>query len=344
MRFLVLCVAALALASAARAESGLFVGVDDDLAKWLRSPRAPLAVERDLGLRAVRFSVTWRPGERALDQDTRAELGRAVPAAFGLRVVLSLTGTARDAPLDAASRDDYCAFARDTLRRFPVVNDVVIWNEANTKAYWPQRDGGATYEALLAACWDVLHAYRPTVNVIDSTAAGDSPGDFLRAVGKAARASGRTLPVLDTVGHHPYPATNAEPPSRTHKPGSIRQGDLARLVAALEDAFGRVPPVWFLEDGWQSSVPADEVDAYEGHETAAPVDPGTQADRLTAAIRLAYCQPHVEAFFNFQLVDERKLGGWQSGLLYADGTPKPAYAAVKDAVAEVNTGSVACNR
>ncbi|MHB8642111.1 MAG: hypothetical protein ACYDA3_04420 [Gaiellaceae bacterium] len=335
---------ALALVPVARADTGLIVGVDDDLAKWLRSPKAPLAVERDLGLRAVRFSVRWHSGESTLDANTRAELSRAIPAAYGLRVVLSVTGVAQDAPQDGAARDDFCSFVRNTLQRFPTVNDVAIWNEANTKAFWsPQKGAPAAYEALLARCWDILHAYRPAVNVIDSTAARSNPGDFLRGVGRALRASGRSEPVLDTVGHHPYPATNAELPTRKHKPGSIGEGDLDRLVAALHDAFGTVPPIWYLEDGYQSSVPAGLSGEYDGVESSrSVVDPATQADRLTAAVRLAYCQPHVAAFFNFELVDERDLAGWQSGILYADGTPKPAYAALKATIAQLDTGEVAC--
>ena len=40
------------------------------------------------------------------------------------------------------------------------------------------------------------------------------------------------------------------------------------------------------------------------------------------------------AFFNFQLRDDPDLVGWQSGVLYADGTPKPAYGLLEDAVQE----------
>jgi hypothetical protein len=347
MRLAVLCVLVLTLAPAARADTGLLVGVDDDLAKWLRNPRAPLAVERDLGLRAVRFSVAWQPGETTLDDTTRGELSRAIPAAYGLRVVLSVTGTGGDAPQDDISRTQFCAFVRSILQRYPTVNDVVIWNEVNSAAFWsPQKGAPAAYEALLARCWDILHAYRPSVNVIDSTAARKDPAKFVRALGAAYRASGRTEPILDTVGHHPYPATNTESPAKTHKT-SIGEGDLPKLEAALHDAFAGtaqpLPAIWYLEDGYQSSVPAFERDAYDGVErTRTVVDPATQADRLVAALRLAYCQPHVAAFFNFELVDERDLGGWQSGLLYADGTPKPAYDAVKDVVAQIDTGQLAC--
>ena len=38
-----------------------------------------------------------------------------------------------------------------------------------------------------------------------------------------------------------------------------------------------------------------------------------QATQLSDALQVAYCQPAVAAFFNFELADEANLGGWQSG-------------------------------
>lgn len=38
--------------------------------------------------------------------------------------------------------------------------------------------------------------------------------------------------------------------------------------------------------------------------------------------------------------DGTSLAGWQSGILWADGTPKPSYPAVKAAIAEVAAGTV----
>jgi hypothetical protein len=67
-----------------------------------------------------------------------------------------------------------------------------------------------------------------------------------------------------------------------------------------------------------------------------------QAVQLGAALRLAYCQPRVQAFFNFLLVDEPSLGRWQSGLLWANWKRKPAFAAYRAANAEVRAGTVQC--
>ena len=40
--------------------------------------------------------------------------------------------------------------------------------------------------------------------------------------------------------------------------------------------------------------------------------------------------------------DERNLAGWQAGLLWADGTSKPAYAGFKAVVREVRQKAVNC--
>ena len=69
-----------------------------------------------------------------------------------------------------------------------------------------------------------------------------------------------------------------------------------------------------------------------------------QASQLTDAIRLAYCQPAVGAFFNFLLADEADLHGWQSGVMFSDWTPKPSYRALKSVIGEVNAHRVDCGR
>ena len=58
--------------------------------------------------------------------------------------------------------------------------------------------------------------------------------------------------------------------------------------------------------------------------------------QLADAIKIAYCQPLVGAYFNFHLVDEKDLAGWQSGVYWADGTPKPAYQALRKTAGQVN--------
>jgi hypothetical protein len=67
------------------------------------------------------------------------------------------------------------------------------------------------------------------------------------------------------------------------------------------------------------------------------------ASQLADAVRLAFCQPYVGAFFNFLLADEERLTGWQSGLLWSNWQPKPSYWGFQRAVAEVRRGLVDCS-
>jgi hypothetical protein len=376
----------LVAAPVANAEPGMFVGVSDDSFEWNTASMA--ATANDLGLRAVRVTLNWTPGQRLLSSGDRAALGRVVAGADGLRVVLAVFNQGYP-PLDDGSRDAYCSYLADAVTRFPEINDVVIWNEPNLSGFWrpqfgpPGEGAPEEYEALLAHCYDVLHALRSSINVIAPATSvwgndnpnafsniSHSPTTFIEDMGAAYRASGRTAPLFDTVGHHPYPTSSNERPWIVHAdPTIISLGDLGRLLSVLQEAFGgtaqQLPqdgvPIWYLETGYQTVIPASKSSFYYGVEDwpgavpdlVSPEPPAVQppdsspapdqATQLTDELRMTYCQPYVAADFNFMLQDEPVLGGWQSGLLWADGTRKGSYDAFKAAVAQVNAGTVDCS-
>jgi hypothetical protein len=343
-----LVVVTLVGAGSVHAEPGLMIGVHDDQIKWRSRPTPILASVESLGLDAMRVTLTWTPGRRNLTARHHHELRRILAAQRrGVRIVLGVYGRAEDAPTTAWAREDYCRFVRNVLVRYSEIRDVVIWNEANSDTFWRPRDSAAeSYAALLARCWDIVHASVVGANVVTTTAASHDPIGFLTAVAASYRASGRTLPLFDTVGHNPYPSTPGEPPAATHEV-YVGQGDIARLVGALDLAFADTPqpptPIWYLEDGFQTAVTRPRRALYAGQESVTGlVTTPDQASQLATALRLAYCQPRVEAFFNFLLVDEPSLGRWQSGLLWADWRRKPAFAAYRAAIAEVRAGAVAC--
>jgi hypothetical protein len=338
----------LAKAEPASAGPGLLVGVDDDRIKWTSRPTPILGAVRTLGLDAMRVTIEWRPGRRHLTRRDHTAIMRALSAhKRGVRVVLAVYGRADEAPAGRRAREDYCRFVRNTLRRYSEVKDVVVWNEANSDTFWrPREDAPAAYSALLARCWDLLHEAVPDVNVITTTAASHEPAAFIRGVGAAYRASGRKRPLFDTAGHNPYPLTPDEPPTARHEV-YIGQGDYDRFVAVLDESFVGTPqpaaPVWYLEHGFQTSVEGMRRSSYEGRETVTgTITPAEQAEQLAGALVLAYCQPRVTAFFNFLLVDEPSLEGWQSGLLWADWKRKPAFAAYRDAIGDLRRDAVEC--
>ena len=333
----------------ARAGTDLLIGVHDDRIKWTERPAPILGAVRALGLGGMRVTLEWRRGKRHLTSPDHDALRRAVAAhANGVRVVLGVYGPAAHPPRGRASREDYCRFVRNVLLRYAEIRDVVIWNEANSTTFWRPRAGAAeAYAALLARCWDVLHASLPGVNVLTSTAANHDPAAFLRRVAAAYHASGRGRPLFDTAGHNPYPLFPGEAPTERHDV-YIGQGDYDRLVSVLDAAFAGTaqPPaqVWYLENGFQTTTAGKRRRShYSGRESVTrTLEPAEQAAQLAAALRLAHCQPRVAAFFNFLLVDESLLGGWQSGLLWADWSRKPAFEAYRAAIAEVRSGAVDC--
>lgn len=384
-RVLAVAFAALA-AGAAAAAPGLVIGVAEDAPKWDHAVAAG-TFGRDLGIQAFRVTVTWKPREVRLGRDVRAQLDRAVTAVFPARVVVAVYGRAVDAPQTPLARNTYCAYVADLLRSYPTIRDVVVWNEPNAARFWrPQYSeerlavAPVMYEALLARCWDVLHAARRDVNVIAASAArgndfpegpsniSHSPGIWYRQLGLAYRISRRARPIMDTIGHNPYPAANGERPWISHPTtGTIGQGDYDKLMRLFTEGFsgtGQPLPgqkgvsIWYMEQGFQTAVDPAKAAFYTGRETERFVLPALaagiadtrtgrapdQATQLADALRLAYCQPGVGAIFNFLLADEALLGGWQSGVLWADWTPKPSYDAYRRAIADVRAGRVACSQ
>jgi hypothetical protein len=364
----VLAVFPVAAAAAAGPEPGerpdyFVIGVDDDHSKWLARPDGLVAKYRDLGLEAVRITIPWRRGQ-SRPTNVRIYLHRAaMMIQRGQRVVISVFGKPSEAPLDATSRRQYCDFLHYVLLRIPF-RDVVIWNEANSPQFWPASAGAPAYEALLAACWRRLHGLGRELNVISTTAAHYDPAGFVRALGDAYRERGRRHPILDTFGHNPYPDNASEPPWLRHDdPRTVGQGDLDRLLRAIEDGFGDTAQplpgegrttVWYVETGFQTIVPRAKRRFYRGEETDPFVVPPLapegaepwvrdQAGQLRDALLLARCQLAVGAFFNFELLDEDRLAGWQSGVLWRDGTHKPSYDAFKAAVQLVRSGELDCS-
>jgi hypothetical protein len=372
--------------SSVSAEPGLLIGITDS--RFLSEPASSLADARDLGLGAVHFFLGWRPDETALSATDIAALNATVAHAGGVRLVVTVDGKATEPPTSEEARTAYCAYVGDLIARYPTINDIVIWNEPNVDYFWqPQYgpDGSSAapdaYEALLAQCYDVLHVLRPGVNVIMSTSPGGNnnpaaasnvsyaAGTFIEDMGAAYRASGRARPIFDTVAHSAYGLDSAEPPWHQHlSPNLIGEGDLDRLVQALDNAFGGTaqpvpgdcgasptcPAVWYLEAGWQTIPDATHAQFYTGTENddhpvpdqpvpgdaAAP----TQSRQLIAGIQLAYCQPYVGAIFNFLLQDQTGLEGWQSGVRWANGDPKASFGALRQAISDIGSAPPNCQQ
>jgi hypothetical protein len=374
--FTVACLLLLGLAPAAHAGGpSLVLGATED---DVRQPtpaaaKAQMDLLRVAGFRAIRVTQVWRPGESAPTQDELAPLANAVEAAKtdGIDVTLTVTQFgSKTTPLTDQDQSDFAAFAASLARQLPTVRSFVVSNEPNLNRYWlPQygADGSdvaaPAYETLLARTYDALKAVDPTIEVLGgalaprgSDRAGTirdthSPTAFIRDLGAAYRASGRTLPIMDALTIHPYEDNSSVPPVEGTHPDntSIAIADYAKLVGLLREAFdgtaqpGASLPLVYDEFGVEAQIPDAKASLYTGTEpsTIHPVDEQTQAEYYRQALALAFCQPTVQGFYVFHTVDEQARAGWQSGLYYVDGTPKASLAPTRAALAEVRRGVIA---
>ena len=246
----------------------LLIGVDDDTLKWTPFPLTVVPA-------ATGARCRWGPGLGAVagragpGSVRRVELSRAEIAARHTKVVLAVFGFAGETPAGAQAQARFCRYANAVLALVPDARAVVIWNEANSPTYW--HGTAAQYESLLARCYDALHGRQ--AQVLDSTASAHEPIAFLDALAEAYRASGRKRPLVDACGHNPYPLRAAEQPGALHSSDFIGEGDYARLVHTLTRGFAgtaqRSLAIWYLEDGFQSRIPARLRRDYHGRQTVA---------------------------------------------------------------------------
>ena len=281
-----------------------------------------------LGGKAFRITLMWQSGQTQPDPNEVGDLNRATGAGAGRLVLAVYSALGSSAPLDSAGREAYCGYVKNVLARWTSIRDVVIWNEPNKRLFWnPQTNAPALYESVLARCYDVLHsAFGSRVNVIglalSSTGNDDSvstsPGAFIRGVGDAYRSSGRSKRLLDTVGFHPYAAATSERPWRKHiQSKTIGEGDWNKLAYNLWLAFngtgsprrgrsgtsrpGSRPP-WMPARSrstraprtWRRSLTPPEASPTRRRLRRRARRP-TRATQVLDAIRLAACQPDVEA-------------------------------------------------
>ncbi len=333
--------------------------------------KAQMTLARLAGFDSIRVTEIWAPGETEPTADDVTALSNVVAAAdlSGMRpLVTVMPFGSKTTPLGTDMQTQFAQFAAAVVTKVPGIEDVIVGNEPNLNRYWlPQFNADGTdaaapaYESLLALTYDALKAASPNVTVYGgavSPRGGDKPGTgrdthsptvFIKDMGAAYRASGRTEPIMDVYVQHVYEDNSSEPPGTQHaKTTTISIADYGKLVSLLGTAFdgtaqpGSTLPILYGEFGVESQIPAAKAKLYTGTEpaTTKPVDEATQALYYTQAIQLAFCQPNVMGLLLFHVTDETALAGWQSGVYYADGKPKPSRDVVRTAAVQSRRGIV----
>lgn len=357
----------------------LLVGVvDDALAQQIPSfAQAQMDVSRDAGFDTAVVSATWKRGQRRPPRSLLRVFGNVAAATRRADMRLFVVvwhGLARATPRTPAERADFAAYCAALVQAVPAVRHVIVGNEPNLDTFWkPQFGAGGRdlaavrYLDLLARSYDAIKAADPGVRVLGGALAPrgadrpngsrltHSPTAFIRDLGAAYRASHRGRPLMDAFAFHPYMQASRVSPAVPHpKNTSITLADYPKLVALLNEAFkgtkqrGATLPIYYTEFGVQTRVPGTKLRFYSDHESPERTDSvgfEQQAAYYRRALELAYCQPTVRGIFVFHTFDEADFAGWQSGLYFADRTPKPSLPGFKRAVSDLRNGKLpSCSR
>ena len=254
----------------------------------------------------------------------------------------------------------FAEFARAVATRYrDAVDRYLIWNEPNlTIAPRKQCSSGRTrvcvqvaphlYRGLVEAAGPAIELADPGAEIVIGELAplplGGSLGPirFLREMAcvtsgykpiRSGLCRGFRAPFADALGHHPH--SRRRPPDRSNRnPDTAQMGDLSRLLRVVDRltrmrrirTTGGPLPLRLTELGYQTSPP----DRFIG------VSPARQARYLQKVAYLAWRNPRVQTVTQYQWHDERirragraakAFAGWQSGLHFYGGRPKPALAA-----------------
>jgi hypothetical protein len=331
------------------------------VALWSRIAPAPAARTRPAGFDADEHAAPgyqWGALDGAVDR-VRAAGMRVMLTVSGPGPLWSSSAPRRRRAAYRPRPAAYAAFATAVARRYGTrVDRYVLWNEPNIAAWLaPQARcsrGRCTpvaphvYRRLVRAAYPAVRAADPGAQVLIGALSPRGqrlsharstmrPLAFLRALGcrtegwrRIGTGACRTFrpAVGDGFAIHPYSSRSA--PERPHPdPDDVALGSLGRLTATLDrlQGAGGLRPttrrfgIYIDEYGYQTNPP----DRFAGVSLA-------RQDRwLQRAAYLAWRHPRVKLLTQYLWRDEPRgadgvYGGWQSGLRYAGGRPKPSLA------------------
>ncbi|MCA1656305.1 MAG: hypothetical protein LC713_01060 [Actinobacteria bacterium] len=372
---LLLCLLASAPAGASRSQALTFEAPRDLMNPGTR----PLALNelQSLGVRSLRVILRWSDVAPGADQVQRPNFEPTDPAGYawgeydalmaavkarGWPVLMTISGPvpkwATAAKLDNVTRPSPAAFAAFVTavgRHYgEQVNAWAVWNEPNQPQFLrPQfaRGGKAAspliYRSLYRAAQRGLQKSGQGADTIlmgETSPRGTSrvvaPLTFLRGVlcldarykrvGKCGALS------AGGYAHHAY--TTRQGPFFKPPRNDVTIGVLGRLTTALDRArragalTGRLP-IHLTEFGIQSTP-----------DTISGVSLAKQVEYRAISERIAYDNPRVASFSQYLLRDSdptgpKQYGGFESGLRFADGRPKPSLPAFRLALAVSRKGS-----
>jgi hypothetical protein len=226
------------------------------------------------------------------------------------------------------------AAAGETVRVLPSIRHWLAWNEPNNpvflrpqwkmvKRVWrPQ--SAFDYAKICSAIWGGVHstglAGEKVACGVTGPRGNDAPRSSRRSTSPLVfmqwlKRAG--LKRFDAYAHHPYYGRRTEKPTTAPKSKkAVTLGNIGVMIKQINRLWGR-KRLWITEYGYQTRPP----DRLFG------VPYRLQAKYVHQAIARAKKTRRVDMFIWFLIRDERRIAGWQSGVVTVNGKRKPAYRA-----------------
>ena len=223
----------------------------------------------------------------------------------------------------------------EPVRVLPAVRHWLAWNEPNNpiflKPQW-KRVGGKwrpqsafDYAKICSAIWAGVHSTGLSGEKVGCGATGPRGNDAPRS----SRPSTSPLVFLtwlrraglkrfDAYAHHPYYSSRFERPTTVPRSKKeVKLGNIGVLIKRLDSLYGGRKRLWITEYGYQTRPP----------DRAFGVRLSAQAKYVHQAFAVARKTRRIEMLVWFLIRDERRLSGWQSGVVTVRGTRKPSFRA-----------------
>jgi hypothetical protein len=301
----------------------------------------------DIGFNSLRLILRWN-GSAHPDQlqlNATCNAARAM-ASDGMKILtLNVLPRAQDFPKDDAGRGSFVGFYDDLYRLLlgpggcagrKLLIKVMPVNEINLTTFCDAQTDDGDLRRRTCAEWAVIlqHVvyadakaaavqYGVPISVVGLVVGSHhNPVDEIVAYCSSWKSHGYGEPDMDEQGFHPYPLPQTYLADGTIDPYSgVRMTPLIKSV--VTGCFHRPISMVYTEVGFETSVPPE--DGYTGTAQEGVLYVGLQQfvalQQHVAMLATAY---GVIGIYNFLLTDEQSLSsGWQSGLYYCNGQPKP---------------------
>jgi hypothetical protein len=227
----------------------------------------------------------------------------------------------------------------ETEQRLPAIRRWLAWNEPNNpvflKPQWKmvkrkwRSQSAYDYAKICAAVYVGVKSTRIPGERVACGATGPRGNDAPRSSRPSTsplvfmtwlRRAG--LKRFDAWAHHPYYGSRVEAPATPPKSKKgVTLANIGVMIKHLNRLFGP-RRIWVTEYGYQTRPP----DRLFG------VSYRTQAKYVHQALSLARKTRRIDMFVWFLIRDERRLSGWQSGVVTTSGRRKPAFRAFQIAL------------